>query len=142
MFYGYETWMIFAHKKHKRRSQFHKILYQSFIARFLWILSNSAFLLYSSSINLLHCLGLGGQICVCVREPVLMMGWILLVENYLGVVRCGRFRDLVFTAHRKYAWENKWLERLSLWRIVFFEIFFGFFEICLEFLKSFLETFS
>ena len=39
MFYGYETWMIFAHKqKHKRRSQFHKLLHLSFIARFLMVL--------------------------------------------------------------------------------------------------------
>ena len=35
MFYGYETRMIFAHKqKHKRRSQFHELLHQSFTAHF------------------------------------------------------------------------------------------------------------
>ena len=37
-FYGYETWMIFANKqKHKRMSQFHKLLHHSFISRFLMI---------------------------------------------------------------------------------------------------------
>ena len=30
MFYGYKTRMIFVHKKHKRRSQFHKLLQSKF----------------------------------------------------------------------------------------------------------------
>ena len=51
---------------------------------------------YSSSINISHPQATAmSDLEVCMREQVLVMGWVLFRIFVMNVVRCGRLEDLV-----------------------------------------------